>query len=273
MISYGEPSIMQFNCNSKEENNEIKGLIYDIQRYSLHDGPGIRTIVFLKGCPLSCLWCANPESQKPETEEMGDETIGRIATVDDVMSIVKKDFPFYKRSGGGLTISGGEPLMQPDFTKALIDAAKSMGINVAIETTGFQRWEVVNAVLKDADYILFDIKTMDSDSHKELTGADNGLILQNIRKLSSFRKQIIVRVPVIPGCNNSFHNLSETVKLCRDIGINEVHLLPYHQLGVHKYNKLNREYQLNNIKFDDKEKLISDADKLQNEYGVVVKVQ
>ncbi|MDF2948481.1 MAG: glycyl-radical enzyme activating protein family [Sedimentibacter sp.] len=269
---------MHFNCNDIEKTDEVKikskieGLIYNIQRYSLHDGPGIRTIVFLKGCPLKCPWCANPESQSSHIEKMGEEQVGKIITVGDVMDIVKRDKAFYRRSGGGLTISGGEPLMQPVFTKALIDEARSEGINIAVETSGFQKWEVISELLKDVDYVLFDIKTMDSDLHEELMGVDNEVILQNIKNLSCLNKQITVRIPVIPGYNDSFQNLFETAKFCHDIEIRELHLLPYHQLGVHKYKKLNREYMLNHIKPDNKDKLISDAKKIQDECGVIVKV-
>lgn len=251
---------------------KTEGLIYNIQRYSLHDGPGIRTIVFLKGCPLRCPWCANPESQRFEKEKMGNEEVGRLVTVKEVIDVVKRDMPFYKRSGGGMTLSGGEPLMQPDFSKALVQAAKNIGINVAIETSGYQEWDRLWEVMEHIDFILYDIKAMDSSLHMELLNVNNDLILRNLEKLVNKNKQVIVRVPVIPQCNDSFLNLSETVQYCKSIGIKEIHFLPYHQLGVPKYEKLNREYSLKNLGPLDKEKLITTSEKLQDKYEVVIKV-
>lgn len=247
-----------------------KGLIYDVQRYSLHDGPGIRTIIFLKGCPLRCPWCANPESQSCKVEKMGDEEVGRLITVEEAMEVVKRDMPFYKRSGGGMTLSGGEPLMQPKFSKALVQAAKDEGINVAIETSGYQKWDLAWEVLEDVDFILFDIKAFDKDLHRKTVGVDNELILDNFKKLSTLNKNITARVPVIPGQNDSLDNLSRTVEYCKTLGIEEVHFLPYHQLGVHKYEKLNREYKLETNSNIDKEKLKKDASNLQSTYGVQV---
>lgn len=251
---------------------KTEGLIYDIQRYSLHDGPGIRTIVFLKGCPLRCPWCANPESQSCNKEKMGDQEVGQIYTVEEAVQAVKRDMPFYQRSGGGMTLSGGEPLMQAEFSKALVKAAKEAGINVAIETSGYQEWDLAWQVLEDIDHILFDVKAFDKDLHKKIVGVDNGLILGNLEKLSKVNKDITVRVPVIPDKNDSFDNLSQTVKHCKSLGIEEVHFLPYHQLGVHKYEKLDREYELKNKKSIDKEELEDLATDLQSRYGVQVKV-
>lgn len=276
MILYGEQSIIQFSCNKNVEkmknNSEIEGLIFNIQRYSIHDGPGIRTIVFLKGCPMVCPWCSNPESQSFEIEQMGNEQVGRIVSVDDVMNIVKRDKPFYKKSGGGLTISGGEPLMQPTFTKELIDEAHNNDINVAVETSGFQKWEIVKEILKIVDYILYDIKIMDSKLHKEILKVNNDLILQNIKKLSCLNKQIVVRVPIIPGYNDSYENLYETAEFCHNNRIKELHFLPYHQFGVHKYKKLNREYTLNNIEANSKETILNYAKEIQDKYDIIIKV-
>lgn len=249
-----------------------KGLIYDIQRYSLHDGPGIRTIIFLKGCPLRCPWCANPESQICKIEKMGNEEVGRFITVEEAIDIAKRDMPFYKRSGGGITLSGGEPLMQPEFSRALVQAAKDIGINVAIETSGYQKWDLAWDVLEDIDTVLFDIKAFDKDLHKEIVGVSNELILDNLKKLSHLNKNIIGRLPVIPDNNDSFKNLSQTLDFCKSIGIKEVHLLPYHQLGVHKYEKLNREYILKTNKSISQEKLKEDARKLELQYEIDVKV-
>lgn len=270
---------MHYNSiNETEELEEtiktekVEGLIYNIQRYSLHDGPGIRTIVFLKGCPLRCPWCANPESQHSVIEHMGAEVVGKLVTVNEVIDVVKRDSAFYKRSGGGMTLSGGEPLMQPCFSSKLVDEAKNLGINVTIETSGYQRWDLLWKVIEKIDVVLLDIKTMDSNLHKKLMGADNELILQNAKKMSILNKHVIVRIPVIPGYNDSVLNLSETAQFCNDSGIKELHFLPYHQLGVHKYEKLNREYLLKNTKPINKEKLLIDASSMQDKYGITVKV-
>lgn len=251
---------------------KTEGLIYDIQRYSLHDGPGIRTIVFLKGCPLRCPWCANPESQSCNKEVMGDQEVGQIYTVEEAMEVVKRDMPFYRRSGGGMTLSGGEPLMQSKFSKDLVQAAKDAGINVAIETSGYQKWDLAWKVLEDIDHILFDMKAFDKDLHKKIVGVDNGLILDNLEKLSKENKDITVRVPVIPEHNDGFDNLSQTVEHCKSLGIKEVHLLPYHQLGVHKYEKLDREYEVKTKNSIDKSELENLASDLGSRYGVQVKV-
>lgn len=252
--------------------SKIQGLIFNIQRYSVHDGPGIHTIVFLKGCPLRCPWCANPESQKFEIEKMGDEKVGKFVAVEEVINVVKKDMVFYKRSGGGMTLSGGEPLMQPEFSRALVIEAKKIGINVAIETSGYQEWDRLWEVMEHVDYVLYDIKAIDPNLHMRLLNVCNELILQNIEKLVKKNKQVIVRIPVIPQCNDSYYNLSQTAEYCKDIGIKEMHFLPYHQLGVHKYAKLNRQYALKDLKALDKEELIKTARELQDKFRVVIKV-
>ena len=250
--------------------NKIEGLIFNIQRYSLHDGPGIRTIVFLKGCPLRCPWCANPESQKFEIEKMGDEEVGRIVTVKEVIDVVKRDMVFYKRSGGGMTLSGGEPLMQPAFSRALVQTAKDMGINVAVETSGYQEWERLWDVMENVDYILYDIKAIDTNLHMRLLNVNNDLILRNLEKLVNNSKEVIARVPVIPQCNDSFLNLSLTVQYCKNIGIKEVHFLPYHQLGF--INMKTKQEHLENLKPGNKEKLEATAKKLEDKFGVTIKV-
>lgn len=248
-----------------EKQSDIKGLIYNIQRYSLHDGPGIRTIVFLKGCILHCPWCANPESKNGEVELMGTEIVGREVTVEEIINVVKRDMPFYKRSNGGMTLSGGEPLMQPIFSQQLVKEAKKEGINVAIETSGYQSWDLLWKVVEDIDTVLLDIKLMDTKKHKEIIGVNNDLILSNAEKMSKMNKKMIIRVPIIPGYNDDLSNLIETAKFAKSVGINEMHLLPYHRLGVHKYMKLNKEYELHDVKPLSNEKLRALAAKIRSQ--------
>ncbi len=266
---------MRYNCKESDEIKDIAsitGLIYNIQRYSLHDGPGIRTLIFLKGCPLNCLWCANPESQRPVIEHMGNDVVGKYITAKEVIDIAKRDMAFYNRSGGGITLSGGEPLKQYEFSKAVISEAKRLNINVAVETSGYQKWDCLWEVLEETDIVLYDIKTMDAKQHMEFTGVSNKLILDNAKRLSRLNKNLIVRIPIIPELNDSFVNLSKTARFCKETGIKEMHFLPYHQLGVHKYQRLNREYKLNHVKPVNKEKLIDDAGKIHDKYGVVITV-
>jgi pyruvate formate lyase activating enzyme len=172
---------------------------------------------------------------------------GKEVTVNEVLSIVEKDRIFYERSGGGVTLSGGEPLMQPEFSAALLAACKRKGLNTAIETTGYQKWELFLPVLINTDLVLFDIKMMDSDLHRKIIGVPNNLILDNARKIVELGKDIIVRIPIIPGYNDSIENLRNTAEFAANIGIKEVHLLPYHRLGESKYNQLGRIYNLKDV--------------------------
>lgn len=255
---------------SLQNEKGLEGLIFNIQRYSLHDGPGIRTVVFLKGCPLCCPWCANPESQNFEVEQMGKDRIGYLTTSEEVISVVSRDEVFYRRSGGGMTLSGGEPLMQQDFSAALVKEAKKKNIHVAIETSGFQKWDLLWKVIKNVDLVLLDIKMMESKKHKKIIGVSNDLILDNARKIKRRNKEVIIRVPVIPGYNDSLDNLIETAKFCNSIRVKEMHLLPYHSLGEYKYIQLGREYKLTGLEPPSKEKLNSIAIKITSKYGVNV---
>lgn len=249
-----------------------EGIVYNIQRFNLHDGPGIRTIVFLKGCPLSCLWCSNPESQSFEPEQMGDEVVGSVMTVDEVIEIAMRDRPFFRRSGGGITLSGGEPTAQPEFALAVLKAAKAAGLHTAIETTCYAPEEDFARIIAETDYILADIKSMDSARHKRLTGVPNELILKNLSAAAKSGRQLVVRVPVMPGLNSSWENLCATAEFCRAHSIPRIELLPYHKLGVGKYEKLNRPYKLPNLKPPDKESLRKVARQLTEKSGVTVVV-
>ncbi len=230
------------------------GRIFDIQRYSIHDGDGIRTIVFLKGCVLRCRWCCNPESQKYEIETMmvqgKPKTIGRDVTVAEVMETVEKDRSYYRRSGGGLTLSGGESLCQPEFARDLLHAAKSAGINTAMESMGCAKWEVIETVLPYLDHYLLDIKHMDMAKHKEFTGRSNELMLENARKIGdSGQTRLSIRIPVIPTFNDTEEEIRQIAAYADTLtGVERIHLLPYHRLGQDKYEGLGRPYSLEEIR-------------------------
>ena len=229
------------------------GRIFDIQKYSIHDGPGIRTIVFLKGCALRCRWCCNPESQSFEPEEMMFEgkkkLMGQDVTVADVMDVVCQDSFYYARSGGGMTLSGGEAMLQPDFAIDLLRACHDMGINTAIETTAIVKWETVERFLPHLDYVLLDIKHINSAKHKEFTTQPNDRILENAVKIAnSGQTDLTIRVPVIPTFNNTPEEISAIAEFAKGLnGVKRLHLLPYHRLGQGKYDGLNREYTLSDI--------------------------
>lgn len=225
----------------------MKGRIFDIQRFSTHDGPGVRTIVFLKGCPLRCRWCCNPESQNYEIQQMNQKgkikTIGKDVTVGEVVSEVLRDRPYYRRSGGGITLSGGECLWQPDFAIALLQACHQSGINTAIETTGFAEWSVIERFIPHVDLFLMDIKHINSVKHEEFTTRPNEQILANARRIAEKAKKLIIRVPVIPGFNDTKEEIAEIAAFASSLpNVNEIHLLPYHSMGRDKYDGLNRPY-------------------------------
>lgn len=239
---------------------DIKGRIFDIQKYSIHDGPGIRTIVFLKGCPLRCKWCCNPEGQKFEIHDMNfagkKKIVGQDVTVREILAEVKKDMPYYMRSGGGLTLSGGECLGQPEFAVALLAAAKSVGISTAIETTGFAKWEIIQHYLKVTDHVLMDIKNIDNEKHMHFCGQSNELILENARKIAENHKDLTIRVPVIPTFNDTETEISAIAEFAKTLpGVTKLHLLPYHRLGKDKYDGLGREYELDGLDLIPNEKM------------------
>lgn len=232
---------------------EQKGRIFDIQRYSIHDGPGIRTIVFLKGCVLRCRWCCNPESQKYETEIMKvqgkDKIIGRDVTVLEALEEVEKDRAYYYRSGGGMTLSGGECFCQPKFAAALLRGAKERGISTAVESMACVPWKDIENALPWLDTYLMDIKHMDSGKHKEFTGRSNELILENARKVAlSGLAKLVIRVPVIPTFNDTVEEIQEIAQFAATLpGVSKIHLLPYHRLGQDKYEGLGRSYYMEGI--------------------------
>ena len=224
------------------------GRIFDIQRYSIHDGTGIRTIVFFKGCFLRCRWCCNPESQEYacQTMKLGgiEKLMGQDITVAETMKIVERDRQYYKRSGGGLTLSGGEVLAQPEFARDLLRAAKASGLHTAIESTAFVPFDKINGLLENLDQFLLDIKHTDSQKHELFTGKPNTLILENARKIAeSGKTELIVRVPVVPEFNCTHGEIRSIAEFAATLkGVKEIHLLPYHRLGQDKYAALGREY-------------------------------
>lgn len=228
-----------------------KGRIFDIQKYSIHDGPGIRTIVFLKGCAFRCKWCCNPESQEYKIERMmfggKEKVVGRDVTVAEVMEEVLKDSPYYKRSGGGLTLSGGESLLQPDFAVSLLRSAKSYGISTAIETTGFAPFETIERFLEHLDYVLMDIKHMNDAKHKEFCNQSNKLVLENAKRIAKSGVDMTIRVPVIPTFNDTKEEITQIADFAKKIGVKKLHLLPYHRMGEDKYSGLGREYEMKGI--------------------------
>lgn len=274
----------------------VTGLITDIKRFAVHDGPGIRTTVFLKGCPMRCVWCHNPETQGDEPivgwsaaqcigcgqcvqvcptgalERTADtltvdrrlcvgcgmcasvcpaEAIvlhGRTATVAEVMAEVDKDRPFYDNSGGGLTVSGGEPMHQPDFTLALMQAASEMGVPVCLDTCGYAPWEAFESALPYLDLVLYDIKTADDCLHRRLTGRSSSLIEANLEALLRAGAQVLVRTPVVPGYNATVEGIGSVADFLRTLKpVPPLELLPYHELGEAKFERLGMSYPLRDV--------------------------
>lgn len=233
---------------------DTTGRIFDIQRYSIHDGAGIRTICFLKGCVLRCKWCCNPESQEYAIQEMlvggKPKIIGRDVTVREVMETVEKDRTFYRRSGGGLTLSGGESLCQPEFARDLLRAASESGINTALESMACASYDVIEQILPYLDHYLMDIKHINGAKHKEFTGKSNELMLENARKVAaSGQTKLSIRVPVIPTFNDTPEEIGDIAAFTDKLpGVNEIYLLPYHRLGQDKYEGLGRKYELPDLR-------------------------
>jgi pyruvate formate lyase activating enzyme len=271
---------------------DTRGVIFNVQRYSIHDGPGIRTTVFLKGCPLRCLWCQNPESQINRPELFFDATrcgacgacvaacaagaisvrdgrswtdrtlcngagacvdvcpndartlMGRYVTAAEVFDEVEADRVFYEGSGGGVTLSGGDPVSQPRFAASLLRLCKDAGLHTALDTSGHTRWNTLAPLLAHADLVLYDLKHMDPDAHTTLTGSSNEWILDNARRIvHEAATPMLVRLPVVPGCNDTVENVEATARFVAhelDPSI-PVHLLPYHRLGVTKHERLEHE--------------------------------
>jgi len=269
----------------------MNGLIFDIQRFCLHDGPGIRTTVFMKGCPLRCLWCHNPESRSSDVQLAfystkciacgscasvcvnrgilaGDQRIDRTAcrvcgecvrvcppealqligrgvSAAEVLEEVMRDQPFYETSGGGATLSGGEPLHQFEFCMSLLSAFKDAGLHTAVETSGFAPWSRLERVAELTDLFLYDLKVIDPDKHKRFCGVDNSLILENASALAGRGANVIFRTPVIPGCNDSDDDIRALGEFVLSLpGSQPIELMPYHAIGSGKYRALGMDYPL-----------------------------
>ena len=219
---------------------ELTAVVFDVEHFATKEGPGIRTAVFLKGCPLRCMWCHNPESWSPKIETYPDGTvIGRERSVGDVLEEVARDKAFYDASGGGLTVSGGEPLFRGQFVRELFARAKAAGISTAIETSGYAAELHIRELMPLTDLWLYDIKGMDPAKHKEHTGIDNSAILRNLRMLDANGAKIILRCPMIPDVNDFPENLSALARLADELkNVEAINVEPYVAYGIDKAHKL-----------------------------------
>lgn len=239
---------------------QTKGRIFNIQRFSIHDGPGIRTIVFFKGCYMRCAWCCNPESQEYKIQTLVEngkaKTVGRDVTVEEILPELLADEPYYRRSGGGITLSGGEALAQPEFARDLLRACQEQGLHTAIESTGNAPFSDIQEVLPYLDLYLMDIKHMNSEKHEEFTGVGNRLILENAKKISQSGVELIIRTPVVPTFNDTAEEIRAISQFAASLnGVKQHHLLPYHRLGQDKYTGIGRNYSLTHIEPPSKERM------------------
>lgn len=231
----------------------MHGIVFDIKRFAIHDGPGIRTSIFFKGCPLSCWWCHNPEScksgiQNLDFEFKGSHILGWETTAEQLLEEVEKDRTFFDESGGGVTFTGGEPLMQADFIIETAALMKQNDFHLALDTTGFAKAEKFRKVVKHMDLILFDLKQMNEAKHFEYTGVGNRQIFNNLEYLIENKKEIHIRFPMMPGLNDGEENLNEMLEyLTSKNYFKRIHLLPYHKIAAGKYEKLGLENKMNGI--------------------------
>lgn len=274
---------------------ENKAVVFNIQRFSVNDGPGIRTNVFLKGCMLDCIWCHNPESKSPRpvlslTEKLcigcGEcvracpkglhgfengvhtidrancigceacveacggalELLGKEMTVDEILAEVLRDKPFYDTSGGGMTVTGGDPLYRADFTRELLKAGKEAGLHTCIETSGYAKWEILESLLPYTDLFLWDVKETDSSLHQRFTGVENTLILENLHKLDAAGASVILRCPLIPGCNDRKEHLEAIATLANELkNVLRIDVEPYHPLGKGKCEAVGLSYPMGDL--------------------------
>lgn len=314
----------QIYDESIEKRKELTGLVSDIQRFAIHDGPGIRTIVFLKGCPLHCVWCQNPETIAPRPEIMlipnncigcgkclevcpnGSITFdstgvvhindrdrcllpacgkcqeicyanainisGRYLTVSEVIDEVERDREFFERTGGGVTFSGGEPLAQPHFLRELAEAAKLKKLHTAIETCGYAHWESVQPIFEFMDLVLYDLKLMDSEDHRRHTGVPNQSILENLQHIDLMGIPIRIRLPLVPGLNDTSKNIRMTAAFAASLAnLEALDILPYHRIGESKWGQLGRSYKLHDVVPHTVDQVLGLAN-IALEYGIKVTV-
>jgi pyruvate formate lyase activating enzyme len=263
------------------------GIIFDIKRYAIHDGPGIRTTVFFKGCPLGCWWCHNPEGKKCEPETIvvrsrghvsgsgnprKKELFGREVTVGDVMTEIRKDRIFYDQSGGGVTLSGGEPMMQMEFLTAVLHACKAEGISTALDTCGHAPLEDFEKISELVDIYLYDLKMIDDNRHLKYTGVSNRLILDNLMMLSEKGHKIILRIPLIPGVTDTDENIKDILRFIEPVKtINEISLLPYNKLGEDKLVKFGMRNKLGNLNIQTRAELVRRAERFRS-HGYKVQI-
>jgi len=279
------------------------GTIFDIKCYAINDGPGIRTAVFFKGCPLRCSWCHNPEGQELRPQMMfranrcqgfkdclqacpqeaiswvdgsitnweacdgcgkcaevcvtgGREMVGRVVEVQDLMAEIERDMVFYNQSGGGVTFTGGEPLMQREFLRTLLACCKTSGIHTTVDTSGYATWEGLESIYPLTDLFLYDLKFADETRHRQYTSVSNNLILENLQKLSARKANILVRIPLIPGINDDDENIHSSATFLKRLPyLAGVELMPYHEIGLAKYQALGMKYQLEGTRPAKREKI------------------
>ncbi len=294
-------------------------LLFNIQKFSLHDGPGIRTTIFFKGCPLKCRWCHNPEGLNNKIEMLYNqdkctlcgecikrcpksaiqminnrietdmskcnlcdecthycihgarEIAGKEYSIDEIVKIALKDKIFYEESKGGVTLSGGEPVMQIDCVEELLKRLKQENIHTAVDTSGIMPFKYYEQIYKYTDLFLFDIKLIDEEKHKKFTGLSNSIILDNLRKLSKIHNNINIRLPIIEGVNADDEHINALINLIRGLGIKDINLLPYHDISRHKYKKLNMEYDGLEMSVPTSEKMENFKLRLEDE-GYTVKI-
>ncbi|OPY85789.1 MAG: Benzylsuccinate synthase activating enzyme [Smithella sp. PtaU1.Bin162] len=299
----------------------MDGMVFDVQNFSLNDGPGIRTTIFFKGCPLRCSWCSNPESQNAQEELLyyknlclscyscveacpqgankikKDKTLfldrsacrvcgicakicpsgarvisGKRRSAEEIAAASTKDSLFYRNSGGGVTLSGGEPLMQAEFVREIAAKLKKKGLHCILDTSGYAPWKKLHEVLPYIDLLYWDIKCIDPSKHKRLTGVSNNLIISNLKKTLRLGKKVVFRLPLIPGTNDSDSDIEQMGIFLRRLGIGHVGLLPYHNLGAGKYKALDKVYFLSSKKNYKREEIARISKRLETEYGLSVSI-
>ncbi len=300
--------------------DRLEGLIFDIKRFASDDGPGIRTTVFFKGCPLNCIWCHSPESISRQPElvfyesrcikcgkcvavcayqaqyftEKGKRKIdrtkcqtcgkcceacyagalemkGNYLGVKEIYDEIEKDVIFFVNSGGGVTLSGGEPTLQSAFVVSLLRKLKKNGIHTALDTCGFVKWEILEELVPYVDLFLYDIKHMDAEKHIEYTGVSNQLILENLEKLAGAGKEILLRVPLVPGYNDSETNIVSIVRCAKKLHLGEIDFLPYNEIAEAKYEWVGKSYALEHLKGCKNEKL-GKIEKIAETKGLKIKI-